>query len=71
MKVEILKRHKHRGTVHVMGDVIDVSDTDMVRLVERGVAKKYKATRPASPKEPELPLFDNPIGDTDGPARDE
>ncbi len=69
MKVEFLKKHKHRGHTYYNGDVVDVSDSDLVRLIERGVAKKFKLIRPAEPDPTET--IENPIGDTDGPATDE
>lgn len=70
MKIEFVTSHTHKGIKRSRGEVLDVSDSELVKLVSRGVAKKHKANtfKKAPPKiESEIQPS---IGDTDGPATD-
>jgi len=72
MKVEFVKNHTHKGRRYVKGDTLDASDSELVRLVSRGVAlKQPKAPAPKKPTPENESLFEETsIGDTDGPATD-
>lgn len=71
MKVEFIRAHTHKGSRYSKGQTLDVSDTDLVKLISRGVAKKHKAAtfKKSAPKIESK--IETSIGDTDGPATDE
>jgi hypothetical protein len=71
MKVEFLCGHTHAGQRYNPGDVVEVPDGTLVKLISRGVAKKHKSVtfKKASPKI-EVKI-ETSIGDTDGPATNE
>lgn len=71
MKVEFLKSHTHRGSRYSRGAQIDVQDSDVVKLISRGVAKKFKPA-PKKPTHLEIESESNTlIGETDVLATDE